>query len=344
MKGERRVAERLLAEAYDPCGAARLLVTTLGWGDLAATIAEAEPQAKIDCAVWDAYAAARATERLTPLSNVNVCCDVDLPAGPYDRIVMPTRFDGDGELTRELILQAFERLVPGGQLRMATDNPNDRWLRDELRRWSPHVSIAPSADGVRYRMTRPDPLPRSRDFSAETIFRDGERLIELRTRPGVFSHRRIDPGARCLIEAMEVEPGARVLDLGCGSGAVGVAAALRAEGVRLTAIDSSPRAVQATRWACDRAGLREARVLLEAEGAVPDPGTFDLVLANPPYYSGHRIPEVMVKAALAALRPGGKLLIVTKEPEWYLERLTPHAERLEAIELRKYRVVCATVD
>ncbi len=344
MKGKRRVAERLLAEAYDPCGASRLLVTTLGWGDLAASIAEIEPQAAIDCVVWDAYAAARATERLAPFRNVTVRCDVDLPAGPYERVVMPTRFDGDGELTRELILQAFERLVPGGQLRMATDNPNDHWLRDELRRWSPHVSIAPSADGVRYRMTRPDPLPRSRDFSAETIFRDGERLIALRTRPGVFSHRRIDPGARCLIETMEVGSGSHVLDLGCGSGAVGVAAALRAENVRLTAIDSSPRAVQATRWAFERAGLSEARVLLEADGAVPDPGTYDLVLANPPYYSGHRIPEVMVGAALSALRSGGELLIVTKDPEWYLERLAPHAERLETLELRNYRVIRATVD
>ncbi len=33
--------------------------------------------------------------------------------------------------------------------------------------------------------------------------RDGERLLHVTSRPGVFSHRRVDPGARRLLEAME---------------------------------------------------------------------------------------------------------------------------------------------
>ena len=36
------------------------------------------------------------------------------------------------------------------------------------------------------------------------------------SRPGTFSYGRFDNGARALCEVMEIEPGDRVLDLGCG--------------------------------------------------------------------------------------------------------------------------------
>jgi 16S rRNA (guanine1207-N2)-methyltransferase len=54
---------------------------------------------------------------------------------------------------------------------------------------------------------------------------------------------------------------------------------------------------------------------------VPDPGSYDLALANPPYYADFRIAELFVEAAWRALAPGGTLLVVTKQPAWYRERL-----------------------
>ncbi len=40
------------------------------------------------------------------------------------------------------------------------------------------------------------------------------------TRPGVFSHRELDNGARQLLDSVDVFPSADILDIGCGSGAV----------------------------------------------------------------------------------------------------------------------------
>ena len=56
-------------------------------------------------------------------------------------------------------------------------------------------------------------------------------------------------------------------------------------------------------------------------GEVPDPGEWDLALANPPYYADFRIAEAFVDSAWRALAPGGTLLVVTKQPGWYLEHL-----------------------
>ena len=48
---------------------------------------------------------------------------------------------------------------------------------------------------------------------------------------------------------------------------------------------------------------------------------FDVAVANPPYYAGFRIARFFLETALAALRPGGRVYVVSKQPEWYVEHM-----------------------
>src|SRR5262249_19221969 len=64
------------------------------------------------------------------------------------------------------------------------------------------------------------------------------------SRPGTFSYGRFDNGARALAEVMEVEPGDRVVDVGCGCGTNGVFAWQQAQpDGHVTFVDSNVRAV-----------------------------------------------------------------------------------------------------
>src|SRR4029079_10899608 len=64
------------------------------------------------------------------------------------------------------------------------------------------------------------------------------------SRPGTFSYGKFDLGARALCEVMEVEPGDRVLDLGCGVGTNGVFASQRSgKAGFISFVDSNARAV-----------------------------------------------------------------------------------------------------
>jgi 16S rRNA G1207 methylase RsmC len=190
-----------------------------------------------------------------------------------------------------------------------------------MRKLFAKVTRRASESGVLYLATKKEPLRKVKNYASEFAFRDGERLIQLRTRPGVFSHRELDGGARALIKALPAGAGV-IADLGCGSGAVSAAAALRGEGNRVHALDSNPRAIEATRWAAKQIELGNRLIaVLDCDGQGLVPGVHDMVLANPPYYSNHRIDELFISVAERALTPGGLLLLVTKFPNWFEERL-----------------------
>jgi 16S rRNA (guanine1207-N2)-methyltransferase len=133
----------------------------------------------------------------------------------------------------------------------------------------------------------------------------------------------------------------RVLDIGTGSGVVAVAAAARAPEVKVLAIDSNVRSIEAAQWAAESNELPMVSAVLDADGRTVEPAGFDLVLANPPYYSNFRIADLFIATATKALRPGGQLLVVTKRPDWYLERLANDFIEIESSEVRRYHVVRA---
>ncbi len=321
--------------------AARLLCNSAGRGQLAAALA-ARPQCGVTCCFLDLYQREQSQLAIGRLpGNLQLVCEADPPAGPFDAALLAVGKQGDAELTRDLLQSFHERLAIGGRLAAAIDNPRDQWLHEQLRGLLGKVTRRPERDAVVYLATKTRPLKKLKDFACELAFRDGERLIHLRTRPGVFSHRQVDGGARALVKAMQIEPGMRVLDLGCGSGAVGIAAALRVEDVSIHATDSNPRAIEAVHWAAQRNGAAAINATLDCDGRSIPPGTFDLVLANPPYFSNFRLAALFVTIAHRALKTGSKLLVVTKTPEWYEENLTKRFDAVETRATGQYSVVSA---
>ncbi len=307
--------EALLINAVSEISARRVLCTSPGLAQFAARVARSLPQADVRCTYLDLYRAKLALDhwRDGP-PNLRIACDVDLAVGEADVVALPFSAGGEAELTRDLLQSGHERLALGGKLFAATDNADDTWLDNELRKIFRKLERRPSSPGVLYVGTKSEPLKKRKNFACEFAFRDCGRLIRACSRPGVFSHRHIDLGARRLIDAMQIDRGSRVLDIGCGAGTVALAAACRADDVTVHAVDSNVRAVQSTQRGAVLNGLTNLTVELNAEGNYQGAGQFDLALANPPYYSGYRIARHFLTAGRQALRPGGTILLVTKQP------------------------------
>lgn len=138
--------------------------------------------------------------------------------------------------------------------------------------------------------------------------RAGDVVIELD--PGMAFGTGQHETTRMCLEALEerIAPGAAVLDAGCGSGILSIAAARLGAG-QVDAIDIDPAAVRATRENAARNGVD----VLVAEGSLgarwpfdaPAAGRYDVVLAN----LSSRVVQELAPALVEALQPEGVAIV-----------------------------------
>ncbi|MEU7074157.1 methyltransferase [Streptomyces narbonensis] len=161
-----------------------------------------------------------------------------------------------------------------------------------------------------------NPWPHRYDLPADTPA-PGLPGLTVTNHAGVFCADRLDIGTRFLLANLPGGFGrARVADLGCGNGVVGLAIALAEPEAELVLADESYQAVASARDNF-RAHVGDDRKVefLVGDGLSELPaGSVDLVLNNPPFHSHQattdRTARRMFTDARRALRPGGELWIV----------------------------------
>jgi|GEM_PF-1238965 len=259
----------------------------------------------------------------------------------YDLAILSTSKSDEVELTRELLQQCILCLNKGGRLVASVDNPRDSWLHDQLRLLFDKVTRTTTSAGCVYVARKTRVLKKVKDFRCWFQFKDEfGNLLKAVSRPGVFSHRRLDPGARQLMRAFDIGPDDRVLDYGCGAGVLAATAATQTQ-KSVMAVDSNARAVQCTIATAAANGLEHVAAVVNSDGELGLDGEIDVALANPPYFGGNSISKHFVDASRIALRSGGALLVVTKKPSLYREYFDGLMEDVEIFPSGKYYVACA---
>ena len=309
--------------------------------------------------------------------RIDVVCSPFLPDAPAADLafVQATSADTPAELLLDQLEDLHARLRAGATCHVAYDGKPD-WLRKQMRQIFGSVSAIPATEGVTlFRAAKATPpLPeaaasraggtRSR-ASAVTQERDppekvsrapredrrrsfaatfpaslpGDAALAFTTLPGVFAHRRADEGGLALAEvaARGLQPGARVLDMGCGCGLVGILLARHAAVAEVLAVDSNARAVHCTAQNAAANGVANLRTLLTDTGV--EEGGFALFAGNPPYYSDFRIADLFLRTAHAALVPGGLAFVVAKNHRQLTARMQEVFGNAEVIPRRGYGVV-----
>jgi len=156
--------------------------------------------------------------------------------------------------------------------------------------------------------------------------------LPLWTMPGIFSWDHLDDGTAMLLDALEVEGGESVLDVGCGNGVIGLTLKARGAGA-VTLTDENLLAVRCSRRNAET--LPDVEVLAgDVYGSVAG-RTFDLIVSNPPFHQkfdvdtnvAHRI----MREALEMLTPGGRLVIVANAFLKYGEVMEEHLARVREL-------------
>ena len=139
------------------------------------------------------------------------------------------------------------------------------------------------------------------------------RSVRLCTRPGVFSWEHLDEATAILADVMELREGGSVLDLGCGSGALGVVAASLTSG-RITLVDADIEAVRSAARAAEVNGMTNWRALASDIAGLVLEERFDVVVTNPPFHVGKvtdlDVPIQFINDAHNVLASGGRMFLV----------------------------------
>jgi 16S rRNA (guanine1207-N2)-methyltransferase len=296
---------------------ASAIVMSPGRGQSANALAAAFPNSKVTSWFVDLHRAERAREVTS--EDVHVICQPDLPDTTWELALLPVLKTGEAEMNRDLIHQSWQRLTIGGELIAAVNSPKDTWLLNQLQALGPKVRCHDHATGRVYVVRKSSETFKPKNFDAEFTHRVDDRILSVHSRPSVFSHRSVDRAAAAMIRHAPIPEGSTVLELGCGNGAVAMAAAVRSQTGHAYAVDCNSRAVQCTERAAAQNQIKNLTAIVNHDGDLPNVPPCDIALLNPPYYGDFRIAEHFMVTAAKKLQSGGEAYVITKQTDRYLE-------------------------
>lgn len=132
----------------------------------------------------------------------------------------------------------------------------------------------------------------------------------------VFSKDRVDFGSSLLIQSLQLQPDARILDLGCGYGPLGICAAVLAPEGHVTMVDINERAVQLAQHNILLNQITNATAMV-SDGTVGLDVTqaFQIVLTNPPIRAGKDTVFQFYEQAHRLLQDQGELWVVIQKKQ-----------------------------
>lgn len=138
------------------------------------------------------------------------------------------------------------------------------------------------------------------------------RFFEFVTASSVFSKKQVDAGTKLLIASMILPTHGRVLDVGCGYGAVGITAASFNPTLQVLLTDVNMRAVRLAQENIERNKVRNAEVRWGYLYEPVEGLTFNCVLSNPPISAGMAIVKTIITEAPKVMFKKATLQMVVK--------------------------------
>ncbi len=139
------------------------------------------------------------------------------------------------------------------------------------------------------------------------------KVLRFCTDAGVFSKQHIDPGSELLCKSLPQDLHGRVLDMGCGWGAMTVMTLAAHPQVQMTMADINERALELAKANVAQNGMQAEALLSDGFAAIE--GQFDAVITNPPIRAGKAVIYAMFEQAREHLVPGGALYLVIRKQQ-----------------------------
>jgi 16S rRNA G1207 methylase RsmC len=316
-----------------------------GPADVAEIVAAADAGEPV-CYQMDLFPAERLREQLGERglrASVVTTPDLwDLPAD-FQTLLYPVGRGSERGLKIDMVEQAYHVLRPHGTLVVWSAYEADQLFPGLLKKVFGRVHAPAGGPETVLWCPRPE-ADRTRRRHEVTFQAKVAGGVSLRfvSRPGVFSYGRFDNGARALMETAWIEPGDNVLDIGCGCGTNGIFAAQRSgPGGAVTFVDSNVRAVALAEENARANGVPRFQAVASTRVEGLPEQSFDVALANPPYFAHTSIARLFVERSFALLRPDGRFYLVTRQPSQVEPLVVETFGSVESVMRRGYTILGA---
>jgi 16S rRNA (guanine1207-N2)-methyltransferase len=168
---------------------------------------------------------------------------------------------------------------------------------------------------------------------------------KLKSEQSLFSAQKLDMGTKLILETVDFTQYSKILDFGCGWGALGTVALLSNPEAEVVLVDNDPRAVAVASQNLVDLGLESRGKVLISDTPGTVEGKFDLVVSHPPYHLSNETLVKIFTDAKDKLTQKGQIIIGTDLT--YLGKFTQILTSLKfevttMKELSKYFVLSAS--
>lgn len=137
--------------------------------------------------------------------------------------------------------------------------------------------------------------------------------LQFFTDAGVFSKRGVDYGSQVMLNTLPEIKG-KILDLGCGYGAIGITIAKLNSDCSVTMVDINERAVELTARNILLNNVENAQCY-QSDAFENVKNKYDAILCNPPIRTGKKVIYPMFENSINYLKPGGYICIVIQKKQ-----------------------------